>query len=257
MGGRLAGRVAVVTGGASGIGHAIAKGFDQEGAQVIVADVSKARCEAACREIGARAVPQVLDVRDRRSIDAMVDGAKHAAGRIDILVNCAGVFGMQMLIDATLDEFDRVMSVNTRGPLLTMAAVAREMIEDGRGGAIVNIASGAGRRGTPGAGIYAASKAALISLTQTAAQELIAHGIRVNAIAPGPVRTPMWDEVRSLYRATFGPEVDVDQMQIAAVPAGRMAIPDDYVGAAIFLAAPESSYIIGQTLNIDGGMYMS
>ena len=256
--GRLADKVAIVTGGASGIGFGVASGFAREGARVVVADLSLAKCAEACRAIAEHALPQKLDVRDLSSIDAMVAEVTRIAGGIDILVNCAGVVGVQMIVDLTLKEYDRVMNVNARGLMFTVSAVARQMIKDQRSGAIVNISSLAGRRGAPGSIVYSASKAAVISVTQTAAQELIPHGIRVNAIAPGAVLTPMWDQVRDAYQAELGTDPDVaDASLIASTPDGRMATPEDFVGAAIFLASSESEHVIGQTLNIDGGKIMN
>jgi NAD(P)-dependent dehydrogenase (short-subunit alcohol dehydrogenase family) len=164
---------------------------------------------------------------------------------------------MQVLNDITEEEFDRIFAVNIRGMLFMTQAVARGMIARARGGAVVNIASGAGRRSAAGAIVYSASKAAVISLTQGAALELIPHGIRVNAIAPGAVRTPMWAQVESIYAATLGTAEGAEKAQVALTPAGRLSTPDEYAGAAIFLACPESSYMIGQTINVDGGMFMS
>ena len=162
---------------------------------------------------------------------------------------------MQAFLDITPAEFERIMNVNARGALFAMQAAARRMIEQGGGGSIVNIASGVARRPAPGAASYSASKAALVSLTQVAAQELIRHGIRVNAIAPGAVRTPMWTQVDADFSRVLGvPPGTAESAQVAATPAGRMADPVDFVGAAIFLASPESAYVVGQTLNVDGGM---
>jgi D-sorbitol dehydrogenase (acceptor) len=255
---RLRGRTAIVTGGASGIGLEIAKGFALEGAMVCIADVAQADCEEAARAVGRGAFGHELDVRDRRSMDQVLSSTVGKAGAVDILVNCAGVFGMQNYMDITEQEFDRIFAVNTRGLLFLTQTVARQMISQGRGGAIVSIASGAGRRGSPGAAVYSASKAAVISLTQSAAQELIPHGIRVNAIAPGATRTPMWAQVDREFSKTLGAQLGgAEAAQIAATPAGRLARADEMVGAAVFLASTESSYVVGQTLNVDGGMYLN
>src|ERR1700677_618311 len=170
---RLRDKIAIVTGGASGIGLEIAKGFALEGATVCIADVSQAACDAAARAVNQSAFGTELDVRDRRSMDELLSRTVGNAGGVDILVNCAGVFGMQKYIDITEREFDRIFAVNARGLLFMTQTVARQMISQGRGGAIVSFASGAGRRGAPGAAVYSASKAAVISLTQSAAQELI------------------------------------------------------------------------------------
>jgi D-sorbitol dehydrogenase (acceptor) len=255
MSARLKDKTAIVTGGASGIGLAIARGFAEEGARVCVADVAQARCDAVAAEIGRGSFGHALDVRDRRSIDSLVADVVARAGGIDTLVSCAGVFGMQTFTDITEEEFDRIFAVNTRGLLFMTQAVVRQMLAQGRGGTIVSIASGAARRPAPGAAVYSASKAAVINLTQTAAQELIRHGIRVNAIAPGAVRTPMWSQVDVVFSKVMGVEPgSAESLQAAATPAGRMSTPEEFVGAAVFLASAESSYVVGQTLNVDGGL---
>ena len=255
---RLPGSVAIVTGGASGIGRAIARGFAEQGARVCIADLDQARCDAAAAEVGHDSFGHDLDVRDQGSIEALVERVVVHAGGVDTLVNCAGVFGMQAFTDVTADEFARIFAVNVRGLLFMSQAVARRMIAQGRGGTIVNIASGAGRRAAPGAAVYSASKAAVISLTQGAAQELIRHGIRVNAIAPGAVQTPMWTQVdRDFARVTGLQPGSAESLQVSLTPAGRLSRPDEYVGAAVFLASAESSYVIGQTINVDGGLNLA
>ena len=255
---RLEGKTAIVTGGASGIGLAIARGFAEEGARVCVADVDGARSQAVAAEIGHGAFGHALDVRDRRSIDNLVADVVATTGSVDTLVNCAGVFGMQAFTDITEEEFDRIFAVNARGLVFVTQAVVRQMIAQGRGGTVVSVASGAGRRAAPGAAVYSASKAAVINFTQSAGQELIRHDIRVNAIAPGAVRTPMWNQVDREFSKIMGVELgSAESLQAAATPAGRMSTPDEYVGAALFLASPESSYVVGQTFNVDGGLNLS
>ncbi len=258
MSDRLQGKIAIVTGGASGIGFEIARGFGQQGARVCIADVLPAACDEAALSVSNGAFGHVLDVRDRHSMDQLLSDVVAKAGGVDILVNCAGVFGMQALIDVTEQEFDRIFAVNARGLLFMTQTVARQMISQGRGGAIVCIASGAGRRGSPGAAVYSASKAAVISLTQSAAQELIPHGIRVNAIAPGATRTPMWADVEKQFSKTLGLRAGAaEAAQVAVTPSARLAKAEEMVGAAVFLASAESSYVVGQTLNVDGGMYLN
>lgn len=255
---RLSGRVAVVTGGASGIGYAIAAAFAAEGARVCIADLSQERCESAAAAIGSQAVGRAVDVSDPASVAALYDGLGDNFGTPDILVNSAGVFGMGMLPDISGAEFDRIFGVNAKGVLFMTQAAATHMIAANKRGAIVNIASGAGRRGIAGATLYAASKAAVISITQSTANELIPHGIRVNAIAPGSVKTPMWQQVDQIFADVLGLEPGAaESANVALTPAGRMSTPDDYVGAALFLASTESDFVVGQTLNVDGGMFMS
>lgn len=253
--GRLEGKVAIVTGGASGIGKAIASEFARQGAKVCIADVSQDRSDAVAREIGSDAVGRALDVRDPSSIAAAVKATVDRFGRLDILVNSAGVFAMGLITEIGPDDFDRVVAVNTRGLLFMIQGAARQMIAQGSGGAIVTVASGAGRRAPPGAVVYGLSKAAAISINQVAAQELIRHGIRCNAIAPGAVKTPMWDVVEESFSKTLGvPTGAAAQGQVALTPLGRMAAPEEFAGPAVFLASDESSYVVGQTLNVDGGL---
>lgn len=253
--GRLEGKVAIVTGGASGIGKAIAEEYVRQGAKVCVADVSPESSDAVAREIGPGAMGCALDVRDPSSIAAAVKATVERFGRLDILVNCAGVFAMGLITEIQPEDFDRVVGVNTRGLLFMIQGAARQMIAQANGGAIITVASGAGRRAPPGAVVYGLSKAAAISINQVAAQELIGHGIRCNAIAPGAVKTPMWDVVEEHFSKTLGvPAGAAAQGQVALTPLGRMATPDEFAGPAVFLASDESSYVVGQTLNVDGGL---
>lgn len=255
---RLVGKVAVVTGGAQGIGAAIARAFAAEGARVAVADVAIGRAEALAAEIGGGAMAVSLDVRDRASIDAMVATVTERCGGIDILVNNAAVFDMGPLLDVDEASYDRLFAVNVKGLLFTTQAVARVMVEQGRGGRIINMASQAGRRGEALVAVYCATKAAVISLTQSAGLALIPHGINVNGIAPGVVDTPMWDEVDALFARHENLAPGEKKRQVGlAVPAGRMGTPDDYRGVAVFLASDESAYVVAQTFNVDGGNWMS
>jgi len=254
---RLEGKVAIITGGASGIGRAIAEGFVKEGAKVCVADISQEKCDQAAREIGFGAMGHALDVCQQASIDACVETVVEKLGTPNTLVNCAGVFGMQLFTDITSEEFDRIVAVNTKGLLFMTQAVVRRMLAGGNRGAVVNIASGAGRRGQPGATVYALSKAAVISITQSAGLELVSRGIRVNAIAPGSVMTPMWEQVRDTYGKILGEGADPDKATVDTNPSGRISVPADYVGAAIYLASNESDYVVGQTLNVDGGYLLN
>lgn len=256
---RLKDKVALITGGASGIGLGIGKAFAKEGARVCVADISQERCDAAAKEIGHGAFGQALDVRDRASIDALVARVVKEAGRIEVLVNSAGVFSMQAITDVTEAEFDRVYSINARGLLFVTQAVAKCMIAGKTRGAMINIASGVARRGQPGAAVYSSSKMAVVGITQSAAMELIHHGIRVNAIAPGTVLTPMWTEqVEPVFNAVLGPDGgNAVEANVRATPAGRMSTPDDYTGMAIYLASGESDFVVGQTFNVDGGMFLN
>lgn len=236
---RLHGRVALVTGAASGIGRAIAERFIAEGAIVIAADVSD-RITAVAQEIGA--TPRILDVSDPTDVAATEEWVRAAFGGLDVLANNAGIPGGQARIHETaLEDWDRVFSVNTRGHFLMLQAGLRLML--GRGGSIVNTASLAGLRATPLTSAYVASKGAVVQLTKAAALEYAADGIRVNAIAPGVVQTPIldaWDEenLAKIY---------------ASVPLGRGADPAEIARVAAFLASDEASFVTGQIWAIDGG----
>ncbi len=255
---KLQGKVAVVTGGARGIGRAIAERYADEGARVVVADLSEAECRGVAQQIGRGAIGVGLDVTRQDSIDAMVAAVVREAGRIDVLVNNAGVFDMGPLLDVARDSYHRVFAVNVEGLLFTLQAVARQMVKQGEGGKIVNFASQAGRRGEPLVAVYCASKAAVISLTQSAGLALAKQRINVNGIAPGVVDTPMWDDVDSLFAKYENLPLGEKKKQVGlAVPYGRMGRPDDMVGAAVFLASADADYIVAQTLNVDGGNWMS
>ena len=254
----LEGKIAVVTGGARGIGRAICERYVAEGARVAVADVAMAEAEATASALGHTAFAVALDVTRRESIDRMVSAVVERAGGIDILVNNAAVFDMAPLTEITEDSYETVFAVNVKGLLFTLQAVARRMIDQGRGGKIINISSQAGRRGEPLVAVYCASKAAVISITQSAGLALIEHHINVNGISPGVVDTPMWDKVDSLFARYEGrPRGEKKRLVGEAVPYGRMGVPSDHAGAAVFLASSESDYVVAQTLNVDGGNWMS
>ena len=251
-------RVAVVTGGARGIGAAICERYAEEGALVVVADILEEEATAVAGAIGRGAFAFGLDVTRRASIDALVETVAARAGRIDILVNNAAVFDMAPLLEIAEESYDRQFAVNVKGLLFTLQAVAAQMVRQGRGGKIINFSSQAGRRGEPLVAVYCASKAAVISLTQSAGLSLIKHGINVNAIAPGVVDTPMWDRVDSLFARYEKLAPGEKRRQVgAAVPYGRMGVPADIAGAAVFLASADADYIVAQTLNVDGGNWMS
>jgi NAD(P)-dependent dehydrogenase (short-subunit alcohol dehydrogenase family) len=255
---RLKDKVAVVTGGAQGIGEAVVRAFADEGAHVVVADVAIDKAEALARELGGRSFAVKVDVRDRASIDAIVQAAVDRLGGVDILVNNAAVFDMQPILEITEASFDRQFAINVKGLLFTLQAVAAQMVRQGRGGKIINMASQAGRRGEALVAVYCATKAAVISITQSAGLGLIGHGINVNAVAPGVVDTPMWNEVDALFAKYENLKPGEKKKKVGeAVPAGRMGTPDDYRGIAVFLASSDSDYIVAQTYNVDGGNWMS
>lgn len=255
---RLQGKVAIVTGGARGIGRAIAERYASEGARVVVADRLEAEAREVAAVLGAGAIGLGVDVVEPASIERMTAATVAACGRIDILVNAAGVFDLAPIIEITRESYQRVFAVNVEGLLFTLQAVARRMIEQGNGGKIINFASQAGRRGEALVAVYCASKAAVISLTQSAGLDLIKHRINVNAIAPGVIDTPMWDAVDALFaKHENRPLGEKKRLVGAAVPYGRMGRPDDLAGAAVFLASTDADYVVAQTLNVDGGNWMS
>jgi len=255
---KLKDKVAIVTGGARGIGEAIVRAYAAEGAHAVIADVEIAKAEALAAELGGRALAVRLDVRDAASIAALVATTVGKLGGIDILVNNAGIFNMGPLAEISEEDFDRQFGVNVRGLVFVTKAVAARMMSQGRGGKIINMSSQAGRRGEANVAVYCASKAAVISLTQSMGLELIKHRINVNAIAPGVVDTPMWDHVDALFAKYENRPIGEKKRLVGeAVPAGRMGRPDDYRGPAVFLACADSDYVVAQTLNVDGGNWMS
>lgn len=255
---KLEGKVAIVTGGAKGIGAAVCRRYAQEGARVVVADILEEEAAALAGELGGGAFPVALDVASRTSTEVALEQVVATAGRVDILVNNAAIFDMALLLEITEASFDRQFAVNVKGLLFVSQAVAAQMVKQGHGGKIVNFASQAGRRGEALVAVYCASKAAVISLTQSMGLALIRHGINVNAIAPGVIDTPMWDQVDALFAKYEGLPIGEKRRQVgAAVPFGRMGTPEDIVGAAVFLASADANYIVAQTLNVDGGNWMS
>ncbi len=252
---RLAGKRALITGAARGIGRAFAEAYLREGAQVVIGDINLAGAQATAAELGCAAVH--LDVTDQASIDAAM-AEMRACGGIDILVNNAAIFTAAPIAEITRADYDRVFAINVAGTLFTLQAAAGEMIAQGRGGKIINMASQAGRRGEALVAVYCASKAAVISLTQSAGLNLIAHGINVNAIAPGVVDGEHWDGVDAFFAKYENKPLGQKKKEVGqAVPFGRMGTAADLTGMAIFLATPEADYIVAQTYNVDGGNWMS
>lgn len=253
---RLAGKRALITGAARGIGLAFAKAYIREGASVAIADIDMARAAASAAEIGAVAVQ--MDVTRQDSIDAGIAATVAQLGGIDILINNAAIFTAAPIDEITRADYDRCFAVNVAGTLFTLQAAARQMIAQGRGGRIINMASQAGRRGEGLVAVYCASKAAVISLTQSAGLNLIAHGINVNAIAPGVVDGEHWDGVDAFFAKYEGKAPGRKKAEVgASVPFGRMGTADDLTGMAVFLASDEAGYIVAQTYNVDGGNWMS
>lgn len=252
---RLAGKTALITGGARGIGRAFAAAYIAEGARVAIADIDP-RVEETAQEVGA--VPIRMDVTDQSSIETGVTGAVAALGRIDILINNAAIFTAAPIAEITRADYDRAFAVNVSGTLFTMQAVARHMISAGIRGRIINMASQAGRRGEPLVAVYCATKAAVISLTQSAGLNLISHGINVNAIAPGVVDGEHWDGVDAFFAQYEHKAPGQKKREVGAgVPYGRMGRAEDLTGMAVFLASDDADYIVAQCYNVDGGQWMS
>lgn len=254
---KLNDKVAIITGGARGIGRAIAARYVEEGARVVIADVLADEAAATAAPWGDKALGVALDVTSQTSIDDTVAATVERFGSIDILVNNAGIFDMAPLLEVERDSFERVFGVNVKGLLFMLQAVARRMVVQGRGGKIINMASQAGRRGEALIDVYCASKAAVISITQSAGLALIGYRINVNAIAPGVVDTPMWDVVDGMFAHYEDRPVGEKKRLVGeAVPYGRMGRPDDHAGTAVFLASDDANYVVAQTLNVDGGNWV-
>ena len=252
---RLHGKRALITGAARGIGRAFAEAYIREGAEVVIGDIDIARARETAAEIGATAV--VLDVTSQESIDAAMEAMK-ALGGIDILINNAAIFTAAPIVEIDRATYQRVFDINVAGTLFTLQAAAKLMIEQGRGGKIINMASQAGRRGEALVAVYCATKAAVISLTQSAGLNLIRHGINVNAISPGVVDGEHWEGVDAFFAKYENKPLGQKKKEVGlAVPFGRMGTAEDLTGMAVFLASKEAEYILAQTYNVDGGNWMS
>ncbi|MEN8892648.1 L-iditol 2-dehydrogenase [Planktotalea arctica] len=253
---RLAGKTALITGAARGIGRAFAERYIAEGARVVIADIDIARAITTAEEIGAIAVE--IDVTRQESIDRAVAEAVAELGQIDILINNAAIFSAAPLVEIERANYQRVFDINVSGTLFTMQAVAKHMIEHGVKGRIINMASQAGRRGEALVAVYCATKAAVISLTQSAALNLIEYGINVNAIAPGVVDGEHWDGVDAFFAKYEGKAPGQKKKEVGdSVPYGRMGTADDLTGMAVFLASDDAEYVLAQCYNVDGGQWMS
>jgi len=247
----------LITGAARGIGQAFAEAFAKEGARVAIADLNMERAEKTASQIqGSIAIK--MDVTQKSSIEEGVEKAIQQLGGIDILINNAAIFTAAPIIEITEQDYDSVFDVNVYGTLFTLQAVAKHMIERGKGGKIINMASQAGRRGESLVAVYCATKAAVISLTQSAGLNLISHGINVNAIAPGVVEGEHWDGVDAFFAKYENKQPGQKKKEVGeSVPFGRMGKPADLIGMALFLASKEADYVVAQTYNVDGGQWMS
>lgn len=258
---RLEGKVAIVTGGAQGMGRAIALHYAQEGARVVIGDLKHADAQRVADEINAtnrKAIAVAVDVRNQQQVQALIDAAVNEFGRLDILVNNAGVGKIIPFLETTEQDWNFMFDINCKGLLWCSQAAARVMIRQGRGGKIINLASQAGRRGEAYVLAYCASKACVISMTQSMALALAEYKINVNAIAPGVVDTPFWEEVDKQFAKIMNlPIGEPKSRAIATIPLGRIEQPEDVTGLAVFLASGESDYITQQCINVDGGNWPS
>jgi D-sorbitol dehydrogenase (acceptor) len=258
---KLEGKIAIITGGAQGMGRAIALRYAQEGARVVIGDLKQADAEKVVDEIvgnngQARAI--AVDVRNQQQVQAMVDTAVNEFGGLDILVNNAGVGKIIPFLETTEQDWNFMFDVNCKGLLWCSQAAARVMIKQGRGGKIINMASQAGRRGEAYVLAYCASKACVISMTQSMGLALAEYKINVNAIAPGVVDTPFWEEVDKQFARIMNlPVGEPRRRAVATIPLGRIERPEDVTGAAVFLASSDADYITQQCFNVDGGNWPS
>lgn len=258
MTGRLQGKSALITGSARGIGRAFAEAYIREGATVAIADINLERATETAQALGAAAYAVQMDVTSQASIDAAIRTVEEKTGGLDILINNAALFDLAPIVEITRESFDRLYAINVAGTLFTLQAAAKSMIARGKGGKIINMASQAGRRGEALVAVYCSTKAAVISLTQSAGLDLIKHGINVNAIAPGVVDGEHWDGVDAHFaKYENRPLGEKKRLVGEAVPFGRMGRAEDLTGMAIFLASHEADYIVAQTYNVDGGNWMS
>ena len=259
---RLQGKHAILTGAAGGIGLAVASAYLAQGARCTVADLGPQPTPelAALMARHPDALAYVpTDVRHMASIDALLNAAKARFGAVTTLFNNAAIFDMAPLLESDEAMYDKLFAVNVKGAFFVMQKVLAHMVEAGvAGGSVINMASQAGRRGEALVSHYCASKAAIISYTQSAALAMAPHKIRVNGIAPGVINTPMWVHVDALFAQYEGLPIGEKKKRVGlAVPLGYMGDPTDICGAAVFLASDDASYITAQTLNVDGGSVMS
>jgi 2-hydroxycyclohexanecarboxyl-CoA dehydrogenase len=249
---RLAGRTALVTGGARGIGEAIVTALAAEGAAVAVCDLDAEGAQGVAQQVADHAAVATrgvrMDVALRASVVEAVDEVEAELGPIDILVNNAGIDVVKPFVDSTEDEWDRVLAVNLRGPINTCHVVLPGMIER-ETGSIVNLGSDAGRVGSSGEAVYSAAKGGIIAFTKTLAREAVRYGIRVNCVCPGPTDTALLDQI-----GEGNPKL-VDALT-RAIPMRRVAQPGDIAPAVVFLASDDAGYVTGQTLSVSGGLSM-
>jgi 3-oxoacyl-[acyl-carrier protein] reductase len=242
---RFKDKIVMVTGGAAGIGRVTAEAFAREGAKLAICDVNPETGEAAAKSLGAEASFEKVDVANETDVSEWTDQVVKRYGRIDVLVNNAGITRDALLLRMKASDWDLVMNVNLKGAFLCTRAVVRYMAQQ-RSGRIVNVASVVGVVGNAGQANYVASKAGLIGLTKTVAREFAARGITVNAVAPGFIETQMTAVLSEKVKEGF----------LSQIPLGRAGTPEEVAGAVTFLASDQAAYLTGQVLHVSGGMYM-
>jgi len=261
--GRVSGRSCIVTGAAQGIGRAIGEALLDEGADVCFADINAEKVAevaeanvARCKSSGAKVTHFAVDVTSRDQVRAMIDHAVSVFGKLDVAFNNAGVNRPMNFLDVTEENWNFIMNINGLGCLIGMQEAARQMIAQGTGGKIINTASVASRQGFDNVAPYCASKWAVVSLTQSGARDLAKHNITVTGFAPGVVATEMWDQVdRDLMEIGAAERPGQAMTEFASeILRGRVAVPKDITGTTTFLASPDSDYMTGQIVMIDGGM---
>jgi meso-butanediol dehydrogenase / (S,S)-butanediol dehydrogenase / diacetyl reductase len=253
-------RSALVTGAARGIGRAIARRLAADGFGVSVADLPSAAdaLAAVAAEIGRPALAVPVDVTDRNAVEAAVATHVDRFGGLDVMVANAGIAVTAPMIETSAEQWQQVMDVNVTGVFHCYRAAARQMIAQGRGGRLIGAASVAAHRGGKWQGAYSASKFAVRGLSQSVAQELAEHGITVNVYSPGVVHTPMWESIDDEMTQRRGTPTGSELAgMVAAIPLGRLETPTDVAGVVSFLASPDSGYVTGQSIVVDGGLWFS